>query len=522
MKMLKTLIAVLAFSFAAAAQQNIEWGELKKEKGNLRGVIPFNGSEFYTLRFVGGALTGDYHLAYYNNLQLITSQKINRRVPSGFGNFEDVLRLGNQVVVFISDKKDGQNTIYYQRYDDSCMPVGEPVELLSYTLPKGWRDKGGFTTKTSLNNNFICVEYSIPAKRDEVEQYGYMVLDANMKVLYSGEYETSYQSRAFSVASRYLSDQGDYYLLGKIFNTNQRGKVSDYSSPDRVIIVKASGASLSTMEVELDGNRSISDMSFFTDAQNRIRVHGMYGTEGNATAGIFYMLIDFDNKKVLDQSFNEFTKDFITAGMTNREKERADKREAKGKGSPELYSFEFRNGIVSEDGSMVGVLEQYYVIVRTSSDGRGNISYTYYYHYHDLIVYKIDANGDFVFTKKIQKNQVSVNDYGYYSSYDTYFDGNDLHIFFNDNANNYDDVGNYLDPGVSREIATASYRKKTNTVAETVISLETGDVSRRMAFSRQETDAIAVPKYFSSDPEKRQMLLFLRKGNKEKFGLLSY
>ena len=120
-------------------------------------------------------------------------------------------------------------------------------------------------------------------------------------------------------------------------------------------------------------------------------------------------------------------------------------------------------------------------------------------------------------SKNIPKSQVSVNDYGYYSSVARFATDDKLVIFFNDNSNNYDEKGVW-----NKNEYTSSFRKKTNTVAKVEVGLKDGVVERNTFFDRAETSALAVPKLFEIDYKNKEMLIYLIINRKEKFGLLNF
>jgi hypothetical protein len=262
-------------------------------------------------------------------------------------------------------------------------------------------------------------------------------------------------------------------------------------------------------------------MGFSSDNNRIMTFTGLYGDaeRGNSgIKGIFYFRLDFDKKEIIDEGFEKFSKDFITQDWSEREIERANRREANGKSAPQLFNFDIRETITLEDGSIIGMLEQYYVRQVTSNDYRSNMtSSTFYYYYNDLIVYKIQPNGTFEWVKNIPKSQVSVNDYGYYSSVARFATDDKLVIFFNDNSNNYDEKGVW-----NKNEYTSSFRKKTNTVAKVEVGLKDGVVERNTFFDRAETSALAVPKLFEIDYKNKEMLIYLIINRKEKFGLLNF
>ena len=139
------------------------------------------------------------------------------------------------------------------------------------------------------------------------------------------------------------------------------------------------------------------------------------------------------------------------------------------------------------------------------------------YSYNDIIVFKVDPEGEFAWVKKIRKYQVSTNDEGPYSSYASFIDKGKVYFIFNDHVRNYDANGNFLDP---EHLFTANYTRKRNTVALAEIDLSTGETIRSSFFGRGEINALAVPKLFQMDYQTKEMLLYSIWGRKEKIGVL--
>ena len=79
--------------------------------------------------------------------------------------------------------------------------------------------------------------------------------------------------------------------------------------------------------------------------------------------------------------------------------------------------------------------EQFYIRVvttTTTSANGGTTTTTTYYYYNDIIALNFDENGELVWKTVIDKYQMSVNDGGYYSSFFTILQGNDINIIYND------------------------------------------------------------------------------------------
>lgn len=513
-------VCITFFSFFSNAQFEIQWGPLTTVKGSTTGILPVSGSDFYTTRWSGGAVFGSMYLGLHSQFMISKTGKIKTNIGNSIAKFEGVTTVKDQVVVFLSDKWEGKNILFMQKYGADCKPEGDAIELASYVMPKNWNRKGYFNILNSKNRDFLCVEYDIPGSKVENQRYGYKVFSDSLEIVSEGEYESPYDQSISNISNRYLSNTGDYFIACKIYDVNERGRIKDNSTLEKAILIHITPDGLNEFELDLDGKR-IFDMGFSSDDNRIMTFTGLYGdaNRGNdGIKGIFYFRLDFDKKEIIDEGFEKFAKDFITQDWSEKEKEKSEKREARGKPAPQLYDYDIRETVTLEDGSVIGMLEQYYVQEVFNNDPRTN-SYTttYYYYYNNLIVYKIQPNGTFDWVKNIPKSQVSTNDRGYYSSVARFITKNKMVILFNDNLKNYDEFGRW-----NSHVVSMSYRKKTNTVAKVEVDLLDGTVDRSTFFDRSQTDALAVPKLFETDYKNQQMLILLIIGRKEKFGLLDF
>lgn len=502
------------------SQYNIRWSELMSSKGRVMEVFPLSYSDFYTTRVQGSALMSSLYLSNHSNFVITSKGKLKPKLEQGYGMIEEVKLVNGSPYVFISDKKEGQNTLYYQKYDNTCLPVGKAVKISSYQMPKGWKRKGSFFVHQSENKEFVCVDYEIPGSKEERDRFGYKVYTNSFELVSEGEYELPYASDLVQIASNYLSNTGDYFLVAKIFRKDESRKMfRSVVDLDKMVLMQVTPSGVEEFELELKDNKQISDMTMSSDNNRIMTFTGLYGS-GSGINGVFFYQLDFNKKEVISEGWNEFGTDFITDGWTDREKERAEKTAAKGKGEPELYNYDVRKMITLEDGSIIGMLEQYFVRESQNYNAQTrSYTTTYYYYYNDVIVYKIDASGKFAWMKKIPKYQVSTNDGGFYSSVASFITKDKLCVLFNDNSRNYKESGEFIeDP---RKLYAASYRKKSNVVCLVEFDLNSGEYTRKTFFDREETKAYAVPKKFVVDYNKKEMLLILMYGKKEKYGVLS-
>jgi len=518
-------ITTLLFCFAAVTSAfsqgyDIEWGTMENGTGRMVSILPKAGKDFYALRWSGGFLLGSYKFSNHENFTVTATGKLEMKADGGMANFESAQVVGKKLFVFLSDKKEGANHFFMQEYGNDMLPKGPSKELADYELEKG-KSKGFFNSISSRDNEFFGVVWEIPGKKDEKDKYGFKIFDSELNEVSDGDYRLPYEGKLSTINQHYLSNTGDYFISVTEFEPAEEKKIfKNYLNYKAMHILHITPDDLEDFTIDLEGKR-VEAMTMNSDNDRIFTLTGIYGDQGKAgVTGLFYMRANFDKQEVIDEGFEKFGKDFITQDWSDRQKEKAEKKEQKGKGEPQLYNYVMRQTEVLKDGSVVGSLEQYYVVVNTYRDPKtGATTTTYTYYYNDIIAFKVGVDGGFDWLKKLNKYQVSTNDGGPYSSYARFVDDGKLCFIFNDHVKNYDEQGKFLN---ADKTYPANFGKKKNVVAIVEVDLEDGAISRKTFFDRQEITALAVPKMFHIDYKTNEMLLYAVYGKKERFGILKF
>lgn len=510
----------------ANGQGKLEWGELVKSTGRLIDVIPEGDNSFYALRYGGGLVSRKLEGSYHKGTELMDEGQLELRAPNGsLANFEMATIVNDRFVVFLSERKQSENVFYMQEYKKSMEPVSEPQELASYTYDRSMiRFQGFFNVYQSQNRDFFAVVWTIAGKKEEQATYGFKIFNSNLAQIREGEYEVAFKEKESSIDGFYLSDSGDLFVSVTEYKVSEGKLIKRYNDYVSVHIYHISESEVSEMEIDLDGKR-VEAMSFSSDNDRIFVITGIYGDKDKSgVTGLFYLKADFKKQEVLQEGFEAFGADFITSDWSDQKKNKMNKKQAKGKDvEPSFYSYTMREVHALEDGGIVGTMEQYYVRVFTSYDSKtGRTTTTHYYHYNDVVAYKVGADGGFDWLAKVDKYQVSTNDGGYFSSYARCVSDGKMSLYFNDNVDNYSETTGEFSLEEGQKVKSSRVSSKKNTVAICEIDLATGEQSRRMYFDRSEVGAIAVPKLFNVDYINKKVLMYAIKGKKEKFGVLDF
>jgi hypothetical protein len=519
---MKHILAIAFFYVTTslfAQDLTIEWGEAKGSPGSLMEILPFHGKDFYTLRWQGGNAFGSYYLARFDDLKETKSKRISIAVNQNIADFEEALIVNDQPVTILTNIKNGKEQVFLQPYDYELKPKNNALLLAEYDLIRGMT-KEPIKIIQSKDKKYFAVLWSLVAKRKEKDVYGYAVFNSKMKEIDRGEYEVPIISEFSQITDHILTNTGHYFFVLKEFEKNENRR---YGQPD--LIYKAmhiyqvsndDGLTKYTMPVE---GKRIEALSINTDDQSVFTITGVYGSnEFGGVNGVFFMQLNYQSQQIIRQGFQEFQKDFITEDWSDRALRKLERRIEQGKTEPAFYDYKMREAQILPDGSIIGLMEQNYVEVRTYSDMRSIVTYSYVYHYNDIVAFKIGENNSFEWIEKIKKSQSSMNDGGPYSSFASVIDNGQLKIIFNDHVNNYDKAGTYqIDQ--NNEVR---FNLRQNVVALVSIDLASGLQTRKPMFSNKELNVLTAPKLFKIDYEEKKMLLFTTAKGKDRYGILTF
>jgi len=494
----------------------IEWGIDNKRKATLLDLYPDKGFDFYTYRITGNGLLQANRVTRYMYGEEVLNKKIENKVDNKTVTLENLLTFNGTLLGFFSDKRDGENQLYMVKYDTEIDPFDQPILMAEFPSPKLGSNRGYFMVQKSKNDNFLCVEYVIPAKKDNFDRYGFHIIDTNYNTVRKGEYEVPYSSRYSAVNVRHVTNDGEFVLGVTVYNSSSRGLFRDYSAIEKAVIIHVQKDTLVQYDLFLD-QRRVFDFEI-TSRDSVIVVTGTYGEQfASGAQGVFYQRININQQKIEATKVQPFPQWFLDD--LNAKNIRYDRmRTGNPRGVLDLVNYAFRDVHQLEDGSLVVVAEQYYVYQQTTNDSRGMIQTVNHYYYDDALIYQISPQGDFNWISSIPKEQHSTNDYGYYSSLKSIISNGKCLVFFNDHRKNYDEYGAFRRFNYS---VTFPVRKKTYSLALSEISLSNGDQKRSVFNDYNQTGGTVALKMCADNPKYKE-LLFFSSGKKERFGLLKY
>lgn len=314
--------------------------------------------------------------------------------------------------------------------------VGGDIARTSYW--GGFKKVNKFSINLSKDRSRLLVNYRmVPEEKNDKKSYdliGLHVFDANLKEVWGEIVEMPYTEKDMNNIDYSVDSESNAYILTTVLDEDEReARKKDIPSYHVELLKKSPGKEkLGISRLDL-GEKFIRTAWLYESPEEKMVCAGYYGNtrKNNSVDGIFYMKVDMDGK-VYDAHDYEIPLEILNQYAGKRTQKRNNKREEKGEA--QFYGLKLRNLKFHQDGSILLIGEQHYVVENTSRAG-GVTTTTYTYYYNDVLVTKIDSEGNLDWMVKIPKRQRGSRGIGSMSFKHFYKDG--YHYFmYLDNIKN--------------------------------------------------------------------------------------
>ena len=550
-KVLLTFLSLFLVIINSSAQDELEeftgeirWSQLFEvsKRVSAPDILGHDGEYAYLMRYVKRKrVLEKYSL---RNLTLEKSVEIELEYKGQDLMLKNQFMYGNTPVLYTSffNKKLNTNYSFVQTINPNTLVVSAPIPVSETKVPKSKGLLGNLSNSSGvgsyLSGSFLIsddrelgfIAESVYAdqekKGDEFKTMSTIgrLFDSKMNLLIENSYELPYES--FSVAKTKVGNNGLIYMAGfqtgtEVDESRLIKRTSTTYGDLEILVLDLESGDIEILVVDI-ADRKVRGFTFDINEKDEIIVAGFIGKETGGISGTFYSRYD-SNLKEKGASFEDFEEDFITQDWSDRTKEKMDKKNKKKakkgekKTEPAFYQYIVRDLIQKPDGTTCLLAEQYYmrVVTRTYTDSQGNTrtTTTYYYYYKDVIALNFDADGELLWKSIIDKYQVSTNDGGYYSSFFTVVDGNDISIVYNDRESNSVDTD-----GMTKQQKKALKKK---TVGVRVLIDSEGNTSKEKLFEFEEGGLRLVPK-LCEDADEEMVFMYARGRRGDKLGVIEF
>ncbi|MCX6297057.1 MAG: hypothetical protein NTX97_13550 [Bacteroidetes bacterium] len=450
-KIFHSFIGLILFSnclFSQKSPYKIDHSvEFESAKGlPLSQTNPYNNGDVLLTYAKGEKLNKIGFQLFSSDLTLNTSSNPNVKslFPSKKSYFDRVVVMNKKSYVFVREvfkdtKTEGISAVEFS--PGSLELTSDPIKL--FQSSRGIIYGGyGYSASTSNDKTKLFYSYNLfnREKRDVLnkQEFGFYMFDENMKQIWGGEYEMPYTEAKMSPIDYQVSNDGKLYYLISV--TDAEGR--DGGSHFEILVYSKDKKDPKIIELKIDDYTPKSTY-LYEDKSNNIVVAGFYSKKGNPSIdGAFMVKLDAASGKFakLGGGYYEIPSDLIKSFMTDRQKEKLEKKEKKNEGNEKrdlgINDLKIQKIHFLENGSTVIVSEIYFTVVSTYYDGKTTHT-TYNTYARDLVIFSIDPAGNLAWIKKIPKSQHEASAAGVGISISSAVKGNHIHIFYLDHIDNF-------------------------------------------------------------------------------------
>ena len=412
--------------------QTVKWSQALQDNKKVPYLLILGENEsgnFYVLRSNmsfdndrerSGFRNRVYILQYYSSdMAVIWDKELKTSYEDG--HITDVNIINGSVIVtsYIFDKKIKQYYFYAQYIDADGKWVGKPVPLDNFSA-EIFDDDNKPGMIVSSDQTMMSFSYRKINKDLKTQTFQIIVMDTALALKYKKEMEISISSQLFIPVDFILTNQGSYFVLGIHYTTEKKVKAPDQSYYELYGYSLALDRNVNT--AIRSENKFLTDVGIVPDNFNRsIVVAGFYSDKTTySTAGVFYYALTEDSLIETKMINTPFSPTYLQKFMGEKKENR------------ELVNFSIDRLIVRKDGGVAVIAESRYKSNRSYFDYymQTFISHTYYHH-GNIMVLSVNPDGNILWNNVISKDQNSIDDGGFFSSYNSVVTNGRLAMLYN-------------------------------------------------------------------------------------------
>jgi hypothetical protein len=429
--MLRNLFLIagfLAFLFCQAQEMPLDYhfGEKYKDRYKYSNLLSFSetisGEKILVRAYYTGILLRPkgYLIERYNQqLELIDEYNYKFREADFVHGF-----IANGQIYLLFLAYDQEQSAY--EYTVHQSPVGNynfnvhsllsiPAKQVDQPLEKNYfnRDfKSGFTTTVLSDPDARTFSISILRNHEKELEHRILVFNNQLNKILDVDFSEPSEEKNYAFEEMAVSpDLSSVYLVGKAYVRKRRFKEGERRYQYELLKLNKRGVKTRIFDEPGKYSEAIKPLW----RKDKLVCAGFYADrKDNRYNGLQYFLLDPEDLTVLKSKYNPFSEQF----MVDKFGKDTDKA---------IKNLVFKEAHFTEDGSLLFNAEEFFVTESMQTNASGGRVRIERYHHNDIVSVKLDAQGDLVWARNINKTEVTQGDSAYtsYSSFtrngQTYF-----------------------------------------------------------------------------------------------------
>lgn len=292
--------------------------------------------------------------------------------------------------------------------------VANPLAVNKYSRNFG----NGFSTATHFNDDRSAFAITVHHREGREEKYRIFLYGTDLKKRLEYDFSEAIAEKNYAFENiEVAKDLSSLYLMGKAYFKKRRNNLKERRF--QYELVKVAGSGHTVQQFNNAGRFPESLKPILVDGD--LKVVGFYADrKDNRYNGLVYFDLDAGSLDIRSQKYNPFSDQFMLDKF-GREVD------------AEVKNLIFKSVHVTPANNILFSAEEYFV-TKGEDISSGGTQITERYHYNDIVLAKLDASGNMVWARNINKTEVTQGDASY-ASYTAYGHGEDMYFFINSGEN---------------------------------------------------------------------------------------
>jgi hypothetical protein len=503
------ILLIGSTAYSQSTPIDIRWGEaFKSKRGMITDIISTRDGQMYAVKEHFGMFNSGVFIEKYADLSPVKSRELKYEVPKDGEMVKEVIALGDQLWVLNLTTSFKHATLTAEQVDMDHLSIAASDErIFELDIERRMRySYGGYDFNINEAKDKLGMVIQYPGSRDEACVLNFQVRDEDMGIIWDKDVQFNYVKEMVDIYGVKVDADGTIYTLLKVYDprsegSSKRGKTHTYR-----LVQQSEFGEMKEAVLNVDG-QLIQHIDLSLQEDGSIILGGYYGMNCCTVKGAFHAKINSETMDVKQLVATDYSLDFIAEGYGSKMYKKMERK----KEGDRPYGFDkidFREFIVTDDGGLLLVGEQYDVAIEASNQKTMHDQSSSHFNYKDIIVTRLNADGSLAWTQKILKSQMTGEDAGLMSGYVMAELNGNYFFIFNDHKDNM---------GIqSAEEIKAFTRRKKDAVLAMVTIRQDGSMYKDILFKQKELPMEIRP-HSCEQVSENELILFGMSKSKNQF-----
>lgn len=298
-----------------------------------------------------------------------------------------------------------------------------PSEIVQQPLDRNYYNRNfskGFTTSVLFNDDKTAFAITSHFKRRKENKHFIYVFDSSLRKLMEHDFSLEVEEKNYAFENiAFSEDLSNIYLVGKAYFKKKRFNATERKF--QYELVRISNIDRDTQSFYTPGKFPEALKPIFKNGQ--LLCVGFYADrKDNRYNGISYFKLNPSSLKIESQKFNAFSQQFMLDKFGREEDQN-------------IKNLVFKSMDVTDNGDILFNAEEYFTSNSVQANSSGGRVMVTRYHHNDIVSAKLNATGNMLWARNINKTEVTQGD-GAYASYSAYTKDNDTYFFISTSSEN--------------------------------------------------------------------------------------